>query len=212
MDGALGFTQCPIPSGQNLTYDFKIGDDEHGTFWWHSHAEVQRGDGLYGGLVVHKPGDAENYDEALLLAGDWFHRKQTDILQWYHDWKSLGNEPVPDSLVLNGQGRFDCTRALPSRPIECIEQRSADILPLFKKRLQRPVKLRLVNTGTVTGLSFAADAASLQPIAVDGGFPVKGNRSRSFGILYPGERADVIVFPEAEESSDTAFHIHLDKE
>lgn len=212
MDGALGFTQCPIESGQNFTYDFKIGDDEHGTFWWHSHAEVQRGDGLYGGLIVHKPKDPEEYDEALLLVGDWFHRKQTDVLQWYRDWKSLGNEPVPDSLVLNGQGRFNCSMAMPSRPLECIEQKPTDLLPLFANRAQRPVKLRIVNTGTVAGLSFAADATRVRPIAVDGGFPVQGSRSKSFGILYPGERTDVLVYPKADELRDEAFHIHLDKE
>jgi FtsP/CotA-like multicopper oxidase with cupredoxin domain len=34
MDGAVGFTQCPIPSNENFTYRFKVDDDQAGTFWY----------------------------------------------------------------------------------------------------------------------------------------------------------------------------------
>ena len=192
MDGASGYTQCPIGAGQQFVYDFKIGDHEHGTFWWHSHTEVQRGDGLYGGLVVHEPGEAPN-DEALLLVGDWFHRKQVDIFNWYFHWQSMGNEPVPDSMIINGHGRYNCSMAVPARPVNCTQHAATEVLPLLAKKPGGPMKLRLVNVGTIAGVSLAVDGATLRPVAVDGGNTVKTVGRRSFGVLYPGERVDVMA-------------------
>jgi hypothetical protein len=99
MDGAVGFTQCPIPAGQKFTYEFDIDDEQSGTFWWHAHSQVQRGDGMYGGLVVHKPAsshsDMDIYGykkEMLFLIGDWYHRSGTEVLNWYTSVKGFGNE------------------------------------------------------------------------------------------------------------------------
>lgn len=100
MDGAVGFTQCAIPPGRNFTYEFRIDDQQHGTFWYHAHSQEQRGDGLYGGLVVHRPGengasDSARFDyeeEALLLIGDWFHRSAEEMLAWFTSTRAFGNE------------------------------------------------------------------------------------------------------------------------
>lgn len=83
MDGAAGFTQCPIPAGKDFTYVFRLGDDEHGTFWWHSHFDTQRADGLSGGLVVHPPAEPNlprtDGKDSLVMIGDWFHRGHSEI-------------------------------------------------------------------------------------------------------------------------------------
>jgi FtsP/CotA-like multicopper oxidase with cupredoxin domain len=99
MDGAVGFTQCLIPVGKYFTYDFRVGEDQAGTFWWHAHSRVERGDGIYGGLVVHKPIAVENemkrygYEkEVLLLVGDWYHRSAEEVLAWYTSVEGFGNE------------------------------------------------------------------------------------------------------------------------
>ncbi|KHO00390.1 Multicopper oxidase family protein [Metarhizium album ARSEF 1941] len=212
MDGAIGFTQCPIAAGRDFKYDFKLGDHEHGTFWWHSHADVQRGDGLYGGFIVHQPGLRPKHKEALLLVGDWFHRKQTDVFNWYFDWGSVGNEPVPDSLLVNGRGRYNCSMAVPARPVVCAELSSEQLLPLLHRKPKDAVKLRVVNTGTVAGLSLKADGATMQPIAVDGGFAVEGQPGRSVGVLYPGERVDLLVSWDGVDEQNHQFHVELDDE
>ena len=101
MDGAVGFTQSPISRANNFTYEFQIDEYQSGTFWYHSHSQIQRADGLYGGLVVHRPvnpglqAESEQYnygDEVLLLIGDWYHRSATEILAWYLSSRSFGNE------------------------------------------------------------------------------------------------------------------------
>lgn len=99
MDGAVGFNQCPISPGSSFTYDFQIGDNQAGTFWWHAHSQVQRGDGMYGGLAVHKPSsmndDRKLYeygDDVLVMIGDWYHRSAKDVLAWYTSTRAFGNE------------------------------------------------------------------------------------------------------------------------
>jgi hypothetical protein len=99
MDGAAGFTQCPIPPGSSFTYEFDVHEEQHGTFWYHAHSQTQRGDGMYGGLVIHKPAasqsDLEEYGykkEMLLLVGDWYHRSGDEVLDWYTSVKGFGNE------------------------------------------------------------------------------------------------------------------------
>ena len=104
MDGTLGLTQSAIPQGGAMKYEFEIADDQCGTFWYHAHSQLQRADGLYGGLIIHCPvnGTARTDDkhiqfesEQLLLLGDWYHRPAKEVLAWYHHWRSFGNEVLP---------------------------------------------------------------------------------------------------------------------
>lgn len=65
---------------------------------YHAHSEVQRGDGLYGGLVVHRPRtpldkNSYQYDKELLfLIGDWYHWSAEKVLANFMDRTSMGNE------------------------------------------------------------------------------------------------------------------------
>ncbi|KAM0450070.1 hypothetical protein ACHAO4_006952 [Trichoderma viride] len=215
MDGAVGFTQCPISPGSSFVYDFRIRDDEHGTFWWHSHAQLQRADGLFGGLVIHEPrrrdANAALQDEALLLIGDWFHRKQGDVLAWYSSPASAGKEPVPDSMIINGRGRYDCSMAVPARPVHCKATALSDFPPLIKKSAGE-TRLRVVNTGTVAGLTLGVDGASLQPLEVDGGCKVDAKAGDSVGTLYPGERVDLLLKWKSDQAAEPWFNVYLDHE
>ncbi|KAM6511313.1 hypothetical protein FALCPG4_016315 [Fusarium falciforme] len=213
MDGAVGITQCPIPPGQDFVYNFTIGDDEHGTFWWHSHSDVQRADGLWGGLIVHSPQEANPpLEEYLVMVSDWFHRNQTEVLAWYADASSRGNEPVPDSLLVNGRGRFDCSMAVPARPVVCSQISAHELAPLFNPSREKAMRLRFANTGSVAGFSVQIDGATMQPVHVDGGFSVHAETSDSIGILYPGERVDVDVKWAEDYVKGRWLSIDLDSE
>ncbi|UPK99837.1 hypothetical protein LCI18_010772 [Fusarium solani-melongenae] len=213
MDGAVGITQCPIPPGRDYVYNFTIGDDEHGTFWWHSHSDVQRADGLWGGLIVHSPQDARpSPGEYLVMVSDWFHRNQTEVLAWYADASSRGNEPVPDSLLVNGRGRFNCSMAVPARPVVCSQIAAYELAPLFNPSREKATRLRFVNTGSVAGFSVQMNGATMQPVRIDGGFSVQAEASDSIGILYPGERVDVDVKWMEENPRNHWLTIDLDSE
>jgi FtsP/CotA-like multicopper oxidase with cupredoxin domain len=111
MDGAVGFTQCPIPVTRTFTYEFEVSEAQVGTFWWHAHSQVERGDGMYGGLVIHKPivveDEMKGYgyeDEVLLMVSDWYHRSAEEVLAWYTSVRGFGNE-VGFSLPLHHSRR-----------------------------------------------------------------------------------------------------------
>ena len=112
MDGTLGITQPAIPQGGSMKYEFDVAEEQCGTFWYHAHSQLQRADGLYGGLIIHCPSDVASPSrqehsqrvpeysldelryggEQLLLIGDWYHRPASEVLGWYHHWRSFGNE------------------------------------------------------------------------------------------------------------------------
>lgn len=198
MDGAVGFTQCSIPKGYNFTYEFHIDEDQSGTFWYHAHSQVQRADGLYGGLIVHRPAAqglkpesrVHNYEkEVLLLIGDWYHRSGEEILRWYLSIGSYGNEPVPDSLLINGAGRFNCSMAAPARPLQCMQKP----IPRLRVDDPRPVRFRIVNVGSLAGFSIQTSNAKMLAIHVDGGNEIEASDADMLGIIYPGERVDIII-------------------
>ncbi|KAK3670245.1 hypothetical protein LTR78_009900 [Recurvomyces mirabilis] len=216
MDGVDGVTQQPIEPGDAFTYQLDIPQDQSGTFWYHSHAETQRADGLYGAFVIHAPvktreagiaGSSSTYDtDDVLMVGDWYHRSSMDVLDYYRDWKNFKIEPVPDSLLLNGRGSFECTRAVPAWPVECQKA----ILPELRFSGQR-TRLRIINTGASTGFSIAFAGHSASLLTVDGGNLVAHSAQGSgFGILYPGERVDLIV--QRMESEESHITIALDRE
>ncbi|PNP76525.1 hypothetical protein FNYG_09944 [Fusarium nygamai] len=213
MDGAVGFTQCPIAPGRTFTYNFAIGAEEYGTFWWHSHSDVQRADELWGGLIVHSPDEVDvPQEDYLLMIGDWFHRNQTEVVRWYADASSRGNEPVPDSLLINGQGRFNCSMAVPARPVSCSQVQFSDLNPLMRSSSQKKARLRVVNTGSVAGLFLRIGGATIRPIRVDGGFYVKAEATETVGILYPGERVDLEVEWKENYAGDRWLAIYMDDE
>ncbi|KAL2672296.1 hypothetical protein Neosp_012998 [[Neocosmospora] mangrovei] len=213
MDGAVGITQCAIPPGQDSIYNFTIGDDEHGTFWWHSHSDVQRADGLWGGLIVHSPQEVSPPPEDyLIMVSDWFHRNQTEVLAWYADASSRGNEPVPDSLLVNGRGRFNCSMAVPARPVVCSQIEAHEPVPLLNPSREKTTRLRFVNTGSVAGFNLQMDGATMQPVRVDGGFSVQAEASESIGIIYPGERVDVDINWTEDYAGGRWLRIDLDSE
>ncbi|KAF8860867.1 hypothetical protein BDZ45DRAFT_587758 [Acephala macrosclerotiorum] len=221
MDGAVGLTQCPISEGRSFTYEFEIGDEQAGTFWWHAHSEVQRGDGMYGGLVVHKPIDAgddmKSYgyeNDVLLMVGDWYHRTAREVLAWYTSTRGFGNEPVPDSLLVNGAGKFICSMAVPARPVECISIKDEDMTGILSSlKLEKPLRLRLINVGSLSGFTIQISSAKLKPLTVDGGFSIATELADSVGIVYPGERLDILVHWDDQAASHfPQLHLSLDPE
>ncbi|KAK6974515.1 multicopper oxidase [Favolaschia claudopus] len=109
-DGAAGISQCPIPPGQTLLYNFTVGDWT-GTTWWHGHTGMQHTDGLYGPIIIHSPQEHNaaqtNYTaEHVLTFADILDTPADELLPTYlssHDMETVP-EPVPDRVAINGLG------------------------------------------------------------------------------------------------------------
>lgn len=52
LDGVSYVTACPLKSGQEFVYQFRV-DDPPGSYMWHDHAQGFKGEGLNGPLIVH---------------------------------------------------------------------------------------------------------------------------------------------------------------
>jgi manganese oxidase len=79
MDGAAEVTQKPIEPGDSFTYEFTAG--EAGTYFYHSHKEPdrQQGLGMYGALIVDPKDPARDaaydYDqEVVIQLQEWLER------------------------------------------------------------------------------------------------------------------------------------------
>ncbi|CAG8233852.1 unnamed protein product [Penicillium salamii] len=227
MDGAAGVSQSPIAPGKQFVYNMTITPDHSGTFWYHAHSGVSRADGLYGGLIVHAPAskatvrglypralgeEASSYDkELLLLIGDWYHRSAKDVLDWYTDPGNFGNEPVPDSLLIHGVGRFACEMAVAARPVDCVAQ-STNIS--FGSDPQRKLRIRVVNTGALVGfdLQFIHHRVDLLQIdSVDVKRPTD-QTINSLGTLYPGQRMDFVLWPTQDTGHHSPMAVRLNQE
>ncbi|KAF7359829.1 Multi-copper oxidase [Mycena venus] len=105
-DGASGISQCPIPPGATLLYNFTFGGWT-GTTWWHGHTGMQHTDGLFGPIVVHSPDERHEYaaDHVLTLS-DTYTIPANELLETYLSAKTMETapEPVPDGAAINGRG------------------------------------------------------------------------------------------------------------
>jgi FtsP/CotA-like multicopper oxidase with cupredoxin domain len=80
MDGVPYLTTPTIRSGESFTYRFKIR--QHGTYWYHSHTDVQEQKGLYGAIVIHPKAESIHADrDVVVQLNDWTDENGLDVLK-----------------------------------------------------------------------------------------------------------------------------------
>ncbi|KAG9293456.1 hypothetical protein G9A89_009180 [Geosiphon pyriformis] len=195
-DGAPGTTQCPIAIGKNFTYNIKARDS--GTFWWHSHFIGQYVDGLAGALIVHDPKDPylPLYDEEFIVyLADWYHQESSELL---HALKTPvsegGEEPVAQSLLINGKNRFNCTYA--PKESKCNSNVS---LAKFRFEKDKRYRIRIINSSADHTFYYSIDNHHLLVIEADSQL-VKLQKVHSLRI-EPGQRYSAIV--NADQAVDS---------
>ncbi|KAJ4760415.1 Laccase/Diphenol oxidase family protein [Rhynchospora pubera] len=191
MDGTEGVTQCPILPSDTFIYRFVV--DRAGTYMYHSHYGMQRSAGLNGMIVVKVPeGFKEpfSYDrEYSILLNDWWHNstydQATGLLMPENQFKFVGE---PQSLLLNGRGRFNCSLAASG---SC-NASHPECAPL--KLIVVPGKTYLLRIASVTSLSalnFEIEGHSLTVVEADGHY-VDPFIVKNLNI-YSGETYSVIL-------------------
>lgn len=164
---------------------------------------------------MHKPAEIEDetiiydYDhEMLLLVGDWYHKSTDELLKKYLHWSSAGAEPVPSSVLVNGMGFYNCSMIGANSDLQCIEGIE---VPELGVDAGKKYRFRVVNVGSVSpkgpgmnetsyfvrslaGLTISISRSKMSAIQVDGGNKIKEHtKVESVGVLYPGERVDLIL-------------------
>lgn len=172
-DGTEGITQCGIPPGKSLTYNFTLGEF-FGTTWWHAHASTQYTDGITGALIVHPtsppPSNLPTWDEELVVQiNDWYHDQSSVLLAQYLSPEGIagtqGNEPVPDSGTINGLGQYFAAG-------------NGGSYSNFTLERGKTYRIRIINTGSFASIRFSVDDHPLTLIEADGTYlkptPVAG--------------------------------------
>jgi CopA family copper-resistance protein len=79
MDGVPYVNTPPIPSGGSFTYRFTLR--QSGTYWYHTHTNVQEQKGIYGAFIVHPRTPKIQADkDAVVVLSDWSDEDATQIL------------------------------------------------------------------------------------------------------------------------------------
>ncbi|XP_053980315.1 uncharacterized protein LOC128877215 [Hylaeus volcanicus] len=186
MDGVPYVSQCPISPGSSFRYDYIA--TEAGTHFWHSHLGFQRGDGLFGPLIVRVPPslnwhyDLYDVDEHTIQILDWTHRLGSDtFLNHYH----ADGSNKPPTILINGLGRF--TVAQGGNNVSA----SMPIATFVVKPNTRH-RFRLINAEFLNcPVELSIDGHSMYVISSDGRDiePIEADSL----VSYAGERFDFVV-------------------
>lgn len=165
MDGVAMITQCPIHPHTSFQYQFIAKDV--GTHFWHAHSGLQRGDGVFGGIVVKQPKENDvhfneyDYDlnEHVIIVHDWF--KETIISKFAFHHHDTTNNDKPNSILINGKG------------VKVNNNDSDDTYKtprsLFQVRQGNRYRFRLIHSGvTFCPIQFTVQNHSLRVISSDG--------------------------------------------
>jgi len=162
-DGVSYLTQCPIPYGTSLIYNFTV--QQWGTYFYHSHTGTQYGDGMRASLVIYNTPEiyASYYDEEIIIhLIDWYNTLESKLLTFYLSPPSKGVEPVPDSTLIDGFGYFDCSKYNGT----CYQRpQIAKVYPVKKGTRYR---LRIINSSSFAHYHFSIDNHNLTIIEADG--------------------------------------------
>lgn len=217
-DGAPGFTSCAILPGSSQTYRFQIHKEDVGTHWWHSHTGMARADGLWGTLTVLDPinrSDQRLLDayatahtlppiewdcEQVITLGDHYFSPGIEQISWFASRHSLGFEPTPDNVLINGQGTFDCSRLLDPGQHNCTSSRPYPTIQVEQNKRHR---LRLINVGSVGHQTFSIDQHTLTVIEADGSIIEPYTTTRL--SIAPGQRYSVLVNANQETDNSSKF-------
>ncbi|KAK4212463.1 putative L-ascorbate oxidase [Rhypophila decipiens] len=103
-DGTPMASQWPIPPGHFFDYEIVTDKDDAGTYYYHSHVEMQAMTCI-GALVVDDCGQApfQYDDERILMFGDWFDSSSHSMASQAGGAPFQG-PPETGGLLLNGHG------------------------------------------------------------------------------------------------------------
>jgi FtsP/CotA-like multicopper oxidase with cupredoxin domain len=187
MDGAADVTQPPIEPGESYTYEFTAG--QPGTYFYHSHKEPdrQQGLGMYGALIVD-PNDpardaAYDYDqEVVIQLQEWLER------DGYTYPAMIMEGALPNYFTINGKSYPET---------ETINMEVGERL-----------RIRFIGSNNNFVHPMHVHGGPFEIVETDGNVvPEEARILKDTVNVGPGERYDVIW--EAREPGKWLLHCHI---
>lgn len=106
-DGVPYLTQLPIPAHQTHLYRFPV--IQNGTYWYHSHSELQEQSGMYGALILNKRDKEPDIPTLPVVLSDWTDMKPGEVDRSLHsatDWFAIKKGTTQSYSEAIAKGRF----------------------------------------------------------------------------------------------------------
>jgi CopA family copper-resistance protein len=229
MDGVPGLSFPGIAPGETFTYRFKV--NQSGTYWYHAHSGFQEQTGLYGPIIIERPGGERHASqrEHVILLSDWTDENPERVfahLKRQSDYYNYGKRTVREFLADARSKGLKATIAdrrmwgqMRMNPTDLADVGGATYTYLMNgtapsgnwtalfKRGER-VKLRFINGSSMSFFDVRIPGLKLTVVAADGQDvePVTVDEFR----IGTAEVLDVIVTPD-DERAYTIFAQSMDR-
>lgn len=201
MDGVPFITFPPIKPGETFHYEFRLR--QQGTYWYHSHTELQLQKGVYGPLVILPPRGGTPGKTVVL--SDWTDQSPHDVLRWLKrgsEWPALqrGNaQSMLGALRAGKLGAFWKRELLRMPPMDLADVAYDRFLANGQEEHHIParpgetLRLRVVDGSASTFFHLQFAGGPMTVIAADGQEvqPLKQERL----LISVAETYDVLVRP-----------------
>jgi hypothetical protein len=217
MDGVPYVTFPPIRAGTTFTYEFPIR--QSGTYWYHSHSDLQEQSGVYGAIVIEPAGAAVHADhDFVVLFSDWTDEEPHAVLrtlkrgsEWYAIRKKSG-QSIFGAARLGMLGDY-FTRELQRMPPMDVSDVAYDLfLANGEPEIELPakpgdtVRLRIIDGSSTTNFHLEFAGGTVTIVAADG-MDVESFDERRF-LIAVAETYDVLLQIPAEGSHEFRATAH----
>jgi CopA family copper-resistance protein len=180
MDGVPYVNTPPIYPGKSHTFKFKVR--QHGTYWYHSHTNIQEQKGIYGAIVMHpkKPEIAYNKDLVLVLS-DWSDENPSQILKnlrkegEYYLYKKRTMRSIWGAYKANALGNYFYNEMTRMGGMDFSDVGYDAFLINGKMNFENEtlipgekIRLRIINAGASSYFYVAMGNSPMQVISADG--------------------------------------------
>jgi len=202
MDGVPKISFPPIKPGTTFTYEFPIR--QNGTYWYHSHTDLQEQSGVYGSIVIEAPQQdlRADHDHVVLLS-DWTDEEPHEVLRSLKrgsEWFALekgSSQSIIGAARLGMLGDYFRRELLRMPPMDIADVVYDCFLVNGKPEMTIPakaaeiVRLRIIDGSATTYFHLEFAAGPMRIVAADGQIvePIKEKRF----LIGVAETYDVLI-------------------
>ena len=214
LDGVPYLTTAPIKAGETQVYKFPLV--QSGTYWYHSHTNVQEQNGMHGAFIIQKR-NAPPMPEHVVILSEWSDMKPIEVHRRLHtanDWSALKKHRIRPGTVQSYSDAMGAGALGVKLTNEWKRMNAMDVSDVYYDRLlangrvedEAPplkagerVRIRLINGGASSYFWISYAGGKMTVVASDGADvePVEVDRF----IMGVAETYDIIVTLPADSTA-----------
>ncbi len=201
-DGVPYVTQQPIPPQGEYHYRFKL--NQSGTYWMHSHFDLQVQRFLSAPFIIYEPQEINNEHDVVLFLSDFSYKKPKTIL---FKLKHKGTASLKKMKDMNQKSEINTTAMKSNASEPDLNDVKYDAFLTNYHSLSNPeiltvhsgevIRLRIIDGAAMTNFFINLGKLQGKAIAVDGQ-PIKEISGNQFQLAI-GQRIDILIkIPKGE--------------